>query len=46
MQADLPASAAIYNPFVLALYDLWVTRLSTASPGAVQRRSAIMIHKS
>jgi SAM-dependent methyltransferase len=28
MTDDLPASAAIYNPFVLTLYDLWVTRLS------------------
>jgi SAM-dependent methyltransferase len=28
MSTDLPASAAIYNPFVLKLYDLWVTRFS------------------
>ena len=28
MPDDLPASAAIYNPFVLKLYDLWVTRFS------------------
>ena len=26
--ADLPVSAAIYNPLVLRLYDLWVTRFS------------------
>jgi SAM-dependent methyltransferase len=25
---DLPDSAAVYNPFVLKLYDLWVTRFS------------------
>jgi len=28
MSAERPASAAIYNPFVLKLYDLWVTRFS------------------
>jgi SAM-dependent methyltransferase len=28
MSTDLPASAAIYNPVVLKLYDLWVTRFS------------------
>lgn len=28
MSTELPASAAVYNPFVLKLYDLWVTRFS------------------